>query len=57
MLWKNFALEPRSRRDRTPSEAESPLHDLTLIGEDLRPRSKPDRDPIVALKSWKLEAC
>ena len=44
-------IEPRSRRDRTPFEAESLLHDPTLIGEDLRPGSKPDRDPIVA-RSW-----
>ena len=45
------AIAARSSRDRTSYAVESPLLDPTRIGEDLRPRSKPDRDPIVA-RSW-----
>ena len=30
-------IEPRSRRNRMPLDAESPLHEPTLTGEDLRP--------------------
>ena len=42
------AIAARSSRNRTPYAAEIPLLDPTWIGDDLRTRSTPDRNPIVA---------
>ena len=53
-LRDRAVIAARSSRDRTPSAAESPLHDPTKIDGDLGPRSKPDRGPIVVDRGAKI---